>query len=315
MRNILFAAIISAIVVFSVAITACGGGGRKQTATAPEELRIEIPRPPAMLTDPYTAGVWMLNHYWDNMNFADTVYIGKEVTEQTFANYLAMLIQAPVVESRRAIAGFMERARANREVHDYFTERMEHYLHEPNSPYRNEDLYISVLETIIAWDALDEVYKIRPRAQLETALKNRAGETASDIPITLSSGRVVRLHQIDADYIMLYFIDIDCPICDQTTRDLMGSQIVQQLVASGELRVVTVYPDENITSWHAHLGDLPRDWMHGYDGGRHISGERLYDMRARPSLYLLDRNKTVILKDIPSGAIMHRHLMQMFLER
>ena len=314
MKNILFASLALAVVAGSTAMTACGGGGHKQTATATEELRIEIPRPPAMITDPYAAGVWMLNHYWDDMDFADTVYIGKEVTEQTFANYLAMMIQAPITESRRAIAGFMERARANNEVHDYFAERMEFYLHEPNSPYRSEDLYISVLETVIAWDALDEVYKIRPRAQLETALKNRVGTTATDIPITLSSGRVVRLHQIDADYTMLYFIDIDCPICEQTTRDLMESEIVGQLVASGELRIVTVYPDENLSSWHSHQGDLPRDWTHGYDAVRNISGERLYDLRARPSLYLLDRDKTVILKDIPSGAIMHHHLMQMFLE-
>ena len=43
----------------------------------------------------------------------------------------------------------------------------------------------------------------------------------------------------------------------------------------------------------------PKEWMCTYDDGQVITKERLYDLRAIPTFYLLDREKRVLLKDAP----------------
>ncbi len=285
-------------------------GGRTTKKQAPQELKIEIPAVPAMITDPAAQGEFLAVHYWDNMNFADTVYIGKDVTEQTFVNYLAFILPAPGNIAEASINTLFDKARANLDVYNYFTEKAEHYLYDPNSPYRNEDLYIAVLRNIISWDGLDGIYKLRPEAQLEMALKNRVGEQATDLVLTLSSGRKIRLYDVEAEYTLLYFANPDCSACAQTTGELGHSEIIRHLLDSGELKIVTVYPDENLALWNAHLGDLPADWINTYDAAKQLRGEELYDMRAIPSLYLLDRDKRVLLKDVPSGAVMHNFFQQ-----
>jgi hypothetical protein len=303
MKNI---ALIIAVLMLP-ALVSCGGRKAKQTE---QQLKIEIPEVPAMMTDPAAAGTFLANHYWDNMNFADTAYIGKEVTEQAFADYLNLLMPAPRDIAVNSIDAFMTKARVNLDVYNYFTEKAEHYLNDPNSPYRNEDMYIAVLRNIIAWDALDDVYKLRPESQLAMALKNRVGEQATDLVLTLSSGSKIKLYDQKADYTLLYFANPDCNACAQTTAQLNASEVIRQLVDSGEMKVVTVYPDEDLALWNKHLGDLPGDWINTYDAEKQLRGEDLYDLRAIPSLYLLDRDKRVLLKDIPSGDIMHNYFMQ-----
>ena len=40
-----------------------------------------------------------------------------------------------------------------------------------------------------------------------------------------------------------------------------------------------------------------QEWTNGYDKELVIKNKNLYDLRAIPTLYLLDKNKTVLLKD------------------
>ena len=63
------------------------------------------------------------------------------------------------------------------------------------------------------------------------------------------------------------------------------------------LTILTVYPDEDLDEWLAYLPNMPATWVHGYDKGMRVSREKLYDIRAIPTIYLLDRDKMVILKD------------------
>ena len=42
---------------------------------------------------------------------------------------------------------------------------------------------------------------------------------------------------------------------------------------------------------------VPSSWINAYDAGARISKEELYDLKAIPSMYLLDRDKRVLAKD------------------
>ena len=74
---------------------------------------------------------------------------------------------------------------------------------------------------------------------------------------------------------------------------------VKEYIGSGRLAVLNIYIDEDMTEWYRYMPDYPDDWYNGYDPNYIIRSEILYNVRAIPSLYLLDRDKTVLMKDVP----------------
>mgnify|MGYP002527024690 FL=1 len=45
------------------------------------------------------------------------------------------------------------------------------------------------------------------------------------------------------------------------------------------------------------------EWINGYDKKQTIEQNNLYDLKAIPTLYLLDKDKTVLLKDVTTKEI------------
>ena len=74
---------------------------------------------------------------------------------------------------------------------------------------------------------------------------------------------------------------------------------LDEWIRRGELAVVNVYIDEDIDAWRAYEPNYPRNWLCGYDPDGLVRSDRIYNIRAIPSLYLLDSEKRVLLKDAP----------------
>ena len=69
------------------------------------------------------------------------------------------------------------------------------------------------------------------------------------------------------------------------------------------MAVLNIYIDEDLEEWRSYMTVYPEHWYNGFDPDMVIRGENLYNVRAIPSLYLLDRNKTVIMKDAPEARV------------
>lgn len=266
------------------------------------KVRFELPTVPEDIQTPAGRGVYVARHYWDNFDFADTTLISDTMTEQAFVDFVVVL---PVVSRQAAVDGInvmLDKARGDSAVFSHFTELYDKYLYDPNSPFRNEELYIVVLQYILADDDLDPLLKLRPQSQLERAMKNRQGTRATDLEYTLADGRKGRVSGVQTEYTMLFFYNPDCNMCKEVERHINSSQLFGSLLSLGRLTIVALYPDEDIAAWKRHLSQIPAAWINGYDATGETFSE-LYDLRAIPNIYLLDRNKTVLLKDAEVGAI------------
>lgn len=238
-----------------------------------------------------------IDRYWDGFDFAaDTLVVAYDTTSLTeaFANYVVY------IEPERAdslLRELFHRAERSRPVLDLFSHVAEVVLHDPNSPLRNDEYYIPILETLLDSPLLDEYAKIVPAYDLDLACKNRIGTQATDFVYTLENGRTGRLHNLRADYVILMFSNPGCPMCHDLMLELTASPLICELSELGRLKVLNIYPDADLAAWRAYLGELPHSWINAYDNGMTLSNERLYNLNAIPSLYLLDSQKRVLVKD------------------
>ena len=263
-----------------------------------------LPDIPTMLTNPQEKMDYLTKHYWDLFHFDDTTYISQpDITEQAFVDYIQLLSKINYSNAESSIEIMMNKAKVNADMYNYIVSLFEKYLYYPNSPFRNDELYIPVLSNVINSEVLSNANQEIYAFQQGMILKNRIGTIATDFIYTLANGDNKNMHDLNSDYLILLFSNPNCSSCATLTHELVNSNTLKSIFALNSdtknmLTVLSVYPDSNIQEWREALPNMPKkNWINSYDNDSQVTNKRLYDIKAIPTLYLLDRDKKVILKD------------------
>lgn len=259
---------------------------------------------PAIYTDQASYVAYYISHYWDRYDFAayDKKYT-EETTGQAFANFAYLLqmqsgIGAATPEAQSAVKAMLSRAAVSEDAYWHFLDLCEHYFYEPNSPMRNDEFFIpAIAHALSTKSPLDEDSKSRYRTLKKTVERNRPGTVATDFVYTTAGGSQGRMSQIKSDILIIYFYNPGCADCRRVKDMLVESEAVGRLHKEGRLKVLAVYPDEDLTEWKKYLAENPKWWISSYDKGAVVQSRNLYDLKAIPTLYLLDKDKNVVLKD------------------
>ena len=292
--------IIDALIVMFV-FSACIGKGQSSQIKRSVDRNFPFPDIPVMLTQPEDRKAYLLQHYWDKFNFADTALVNnREVTEQAFANLLSLLADETtaaglVEESMDNFCSGMERYEHARKVCMQMTDD---YLYNPNSPYYNEKLYAVYLKRMLQSKEVDEASKSSLQFRLTLISRNVPGSKASDFVYFLpdSSRRTLARTKVSNNRLLLVFYDPECPSCHETMRRMTADATLAAAVDAKLLTVLAVYTEGNEEAWRKSLADIPEGWIVGQDR-QAVKDGALYDLKAMPSLYLLDGEKKVLLKD------------------
>ena len=157
-----------------------------------------FPEIPTMLTQPEERKAYLMAHYWDNFNFADTALVNnRNVSEQGAANYLAILADGTLSEAqvKGSLDGFCKGMEVQEHARKVFLQMMEDYLYNPNSPYHNEALYALFLERMLKSEYVDEARKSSLKFSLDLISRNCPGKVATDFVYSCRTAANGRWHR------------------------------------------------------------------------------------------------------------------------
>lgn len=273
----------------------------------PKTENFPFPIIPEILTAPEDRKAYLLTHYWEQFDFADTVLINnRDVTEQGFVNFIALLADGTTPEklTKESLGNWCNRFLTSTHARKVLTNIADNYLYNPNSPFYNERLYELYLQTLLDKlpneDALRSSYSFK----LQLVKRNNPGNTATDFIYYLADGqkKSLWLTLVKGDYLLLLFYDPECDSCHKALLKMTADKQLAEAIQTGKLSVLAIYTEGNEEVWRKALPDLPQNWIAGTDREAVRLGA-LYDLKAMPSLYLLDKKKQVILKDATYEAI------------
>ena len=297
----------------------CGGQRGRDTSEAPVLREFPVVTVPSMYGDPAERKDYMTDHFWDafldtsSLHYSDsTVLNGVPLpdVERMIANYIALAADRPLPSGIRSINRFSARLETfgrkfpESAVYGKMVALTEKYLYDPNSPLRDEDLYRPFAASLAASPLTPENRRAGYRHQAELSALNARGTKAADFSFIDITGRKRTLYGIKAPYVLLIFGNPDCQGCQEILSRISGDARLSRMVKEGQLKVADIYIDEDIPAWKTGIGSYPKEWINGYDPLQIIREDRLYHVRALPSLYLLDAEKTVLLKDAPAERIL-----------
>ena len=294
------------LTVALMALGACSKGKSTPTATSVAAVdtveTLDLPVIPPDVTDPNLRADFIALHFWDSMDFRDTVRSrNSDFIQQNFVNYLSIL---PYTSSTDVVGeGFsrlLDKACVDSAAYDLLLSTADKYLDDPNSPMLSEDIYIIYLNSLIQSGRLDDNSLAVKKYRLEMAGKNRPGTLAADFSFVTSEGAGYTLtHYVNTQScdVMLVFFDPECDHCDEILGELTSNPRLNTEIADGTIRVLAMYSGENENAWRDKAAELPSSWTIGYNAGSVVDDE-LYFLPALPSIYIIGHNGIVKEKDV-----------------
>lgn len=289
-------------------LEACGGyTEQKEHPQVEREASFPFPEIPAMLTQPEERKAYLLEHYWDRFNFGDTTLVNnREVTEQGFVNQISLLADGVTPEKviRESLKNWCSRFMPEAQARQVMMQLADDYLYNPNSPFYNEGLYGVYLETMLEVLPEEDARRSSFDFKLRLLRRNKVGDKATDFSYYLPDGQKKSLvaTSVRGNRLLLVFYDPECESCHEVLREMTADASLAEAVKAGRVTVLAVYTEGNQEAWRKGLADMPEGWIIGTDRQK-VKEEALYDLKAMPSLYLLDGQKRVLLKDAPLGQI------------
>ena len=295
--------------------TACQQGKKNETkAKAETEIdeRIknnEFPYPeiPEMLVQPEQRKDFLLAHYWEHYPFADTlVLVNRAITEQGYVNFIDLLADKETTEQQRtdALDALCAKLAENEKACSAFSNLMRDYLFDSNSPQYNEPLYAEFLQSMLRHAAPDDARRSMYQFRLKLIGKNNPGHPATNFDYYQKNGKRTSLMQtpVKGNKLLLLFYDPECGHCNEVTESMKADARLKRAIRAGQLTVLAVYTEGDEEVWKKSQTGMPSGWIVGNDR-QQVKDSLLFDIKAMPTLYLLDGKKNVLLKDTPYGRI------------
>lgn len=272
-------------------------------------------------------------NYWDKFNLSDsTLYkpaggLSEDdsfsVMETEAAHFFSLLKNCPDSVARVAVDNLMNKAvLASGGGFDAYGQIMgiaEKYFYNVQSPYYCEEMLLPFLDHKIARSDIPEIEKSREKFLAFMIRRNPVGYVAENFEYVTLKGELCHLWDRFSEYrfsitkpacnrngdeevkverfkfppVMVVFFTADCRDCREGILSLSYSSIVRNLLKEKKLRVLAICTEGNLSSVSSII---PKDWIAGSDGG-YIARHRLYSIRHTPSVYYMDEEGTVLLRD------------------
>ncbi|MDR0753983.1 MAG: DUF5106 domain-containing protein, partial [Prevotellaceae bacterium] len=198
-------------VLFLSILLSCNNAAQNKIADSKD---FNLPNIPVVITDKQEACKYIALNYWNDFDFADSLAY-RQTTKQIFTAFLNVLQYVDLQTISQSMENMMQKAESDSIAYIRFVDICGQYLYDANSPYRNDELYIPVLQSILKTNIIDGNYKITAEYRLKMAMKNRTGNQAADFEYALESGKTRKLYDITTEFVLLFINNPGCTACKE----------------------------------------------------------------------------------------------------
>jgi thiol-disulfide isomerase/thioredoxin len=266
---------------------------------------IEIPSPPKeYYSDRTKYYTYLLEHQFDNYKWEDDRLINTPLPNNKFKFYSQVILElAPEIATPLVIKD-LDKSKVSILHYYQFFDYLEIFFGSLTSPYRDEYLYIEMLKNALQFPQLSPERKARYVYELSVINKNLRGSIVPDFKVVLNNGDSTSLHKINAEYLLIYFQNPDCPSCIELRQKMESMDLLKKAIADKKMTVLTVYFESNEQIWRNYLLKSANPaYIHSWNYDLSIEKDKLFDTRTIPMLILVDKDKRVIKKDLLKNEI------------
>jgi thiol-disulfide isomerase/thioredoxin len=263
----------------------------------------EIPELKSLDKNKLDAGVFKkiyqlkYEHYFDNIDFNDARLLHTRLIGEKLNYFFNVFVSNNADSLCKAIDKVMVLANANNESYRFVLNiinmnfrTVRYPSHERALVYLADNYY---LNGKAPW--ADPKFLKLFEEKVNSYRTTMIGATAPDLELQDVKGEVIKLSEIKAKILIVYFWSPDCNKCTQETPKL--KDLYNKYKGNG-LEVLAIYAHADKQVWIDYIQRNSLDWVNAYDPLMKSNFSKLYSLQTTPKLVLLDYDKKILDKNI-----------------
>lgn len=252
-----------------------------------------LPVVPDDLKTPNERARYVLEHYWDAMDWRDTTLTyNDKFMEQLASDFYSVFHVVDSVAASEAVAIMLAGASSDPYAYKKVADIARIYLYNSESPIADDENYLVVADRLLADGKLSDADLLRVADSKRMAMMNRVGHKASDFEYVDRKGNISTLYEALKRHPqnILIFYDPDCHVCAELEERLMAMEL-------GDMGVVMISPyGEQDGLWSEHASTMPVGWIVGRPTNEDFEDEEIYELRMTPTILIIDNHAMVLSK-------------------
>jgi thiol-disulfide isomerase/thioredoxin len=250
------------------------------------------------------------DHYWDNFDFMDGRLVRTPIFENKLKNYINNWVvpdsDSIVYEQNWMMALGRNDPEMSRYLISYF---IDNYMYpkimgQDKVFLHTYERYVANNNPATAWLNEKQRKAITERAYMVMA--NQLGSPAYDLALVDTAGKMKKLYDLKSTYTVVSFWDPHCGKCREELPKI--DSLYKSWWKKNNIEVYAVMVNEEaLSDWAPFIRTTGKDWVHVHqtkamreaeEKAQQANFRQLYDMRSTPTLFLLDKDKKIMAKNI-----------------
>ncbi|KYG82231.1 DUF5106 domain-containing protein [Roseivirga echinicomitans] len=242
------------------------------------------------------------NHYFDNIDFSKSDLLYSPVYHPKMMAYLDQLTVQQPDSLIAAVDYLLKGTSANEEYFKYTLITLLNKFAKAKVICQDE-VYLHLIDTYYLkgkaiW--MDEEGLSKLKNSADNLRNNLCGGLAVDFELPDVNGANQSLYTQIADWTVLAFMQTDCIPCEKTLEEFSKFEETEM----PSFKVVTVFREGDKTAWKGLLmNNTKPNWVNLMNVNGTLDVLRDYNIQSYPSLYLLDKDKRIVIKRVSASQI------------
>lgn len=251
---------------------------------------------------------YLVEHFWDNMNFKVQNAVDQTALNHAFKVYATPLRFAEKSKASASVDKLIETISKNPTLLIQFTKAAEENIYGPRSEAWIDEVYIKFLQALVKNKKIQQPRKEKYAKQLAMLEASTLGNKAPTFTFENLKGGESSYFPMTTPSILI-FADPSNTDWRLARLRLETNAHLNQAVEKGKINVLFIVPDKN-DSWKDEVANYPQRWTLGY--AENI-GEKIDVRAAKSSLYFasvwfVGSDGKIAMKNVPIEAAVEEAL-------
>jgi thiol-disulfide isomerase/thioredoxin len=245
---------------------------------------------------------YLKQHYFENFDFNDIRLLRTSMIYQKLEYYFNKLLPQSSDTLIESINSLVEKTNKNNEYYKFFVSFFLSNFRAART-HETEKVFVYVADNFYLngkapWT--DKRFLVLLEKKVSIYRSSLLGCIAPDLAMETIDGKQINLMSIKAQYTLIYFWSPDCNVCQNETEKL---HVLYKKMKNNDLEIFAVYVHVDKVIWENYVKEKKLEWINVYDPLLKTDFAKLYNIQSTPELFLLDKDKKIIAKQINVGQL------------